>query len=85
MVITAKPDYPKFRGHCKKIGKWLNQVLVVATEMLPGGKMAYNAPLKYSEILETTATLRVEGKTQDAKIELTWGGQKGPIVVSTNE
>lgn len=54
-------------------------VVVVAVTAKPG-EMLIHTPEKYMEPLSTDLQLTVEKSTDSAKLELTWGGQKGPII-----
>lgn len=58
-----------------------HKVVVVAVEEGDANTQLHHAPLEYGELDTTTATLVVDGPTEDAVIELTWGGKKGPIAV----
>jgi len=59
-----------------------HKVVVVAVEEAPGNKQLNFAPLKYGQLSTTDLTLTIDGPMEDAKIELTWDGQTGPIAVS---
>ena len=62
-----------------------HKVVVVAVEQKDATTQLHHAPLAYGDIKMTKATLDIEGPTEDAVIELTWDGNKGPIEVKSND
>lgn len=57
-----------------------HQVVVVAVTNPSPTEQVLHVPEKYMNIATTDATATVDGPTDDLKVELTWGGEKGPII-----
>jgi hypothetical protein len=59
-------------------------VTIHSTEELSPTQLRWNVPKKYQMAGTSGLTQKIDGPTDSLTIELTWGGEKGPIVEFVN-
>lgn len=57
-----------------------HQIVVVALEILDGSSQQWHAPKKYAQPATSGLNVEITEPTDSLLIELSWGGQRGPVV-----
>jgi hypothetical protein len=57
-----------------------HKVAVISKEPIGQETLKWHAPKKYADLRSSGLEQEITGPTDSIKIEITWGGEKGPIV-----
>jgi hypothetical protein len=57
-----------------------HEVTIHSTDLLSRTQLRWNVPKKYQSSSTSDIRVTIDGPKDDLEIQLTWGGQKGPVL-----